>query len=111
MNKYNIKPLDFVKAKPFTEQNVKLTIDTKFDCVTSHEFVNVEKNPNSVGIVTEINGSGCLSVEWIGENKDNLKNAWWEQEDLIKIDNLPNILARNMAHPFGNGKNEVDKYY
>lgn len=34
--------------------------------------------------------------------------AWWAEINLTKIANLPKILAKAMAHPFGNGEKIVE---
>lgn len=64
-----------------------------------------------IGLVTEVSSDGRCSVEWLGDGNKYLHNAWWEQENLEKEDSLPHLLARQMAHPFGNNRKEVDKYY
>ena len=47
----------------------------------------------------------------IGEGNKHLHNAWWSQDELIKIDSLPNLLAREMAHPFGQNREKADDFY
>ena len=44
------------------------------------------------------------SIEWLGEGNKHLHNAWWKPEELQKEDSLPNLLAREMAHPFGQNR-------
>lgn len=108
MDKFNIHPLDFVKAKPFQESQCHLV------CSDTKALLSmVEKNTVSVqvGLVTEICEDGRLPVAWIGSNSDQLKNAWWEQEELEKLDSLPHLLAREMTNPFGSCRKEVDKYF
>mgnify|MGYP000130536344 CR=1 FL=1 len=108
MDKFNIRPLDFVKAKPFQESQCHLI------CSDSKVLLNMaEKSITSaqVGLVTEISNDGRLSIAWIGPNSDLLKNAWWEQEELEKLDSLPHLLAREMTNPFGDNRKEVDKYF
>ena len=39
-----------------------------------------------------------------GCNPGNEHNAWWQEHELSLIDSLPQILARNLIHPFGNNK-------
>lgn len=61
----------------------------------------VRHTSGAVGMITE--GSGSFSIRWLGSH--NIKSAWWSpDEGLEVIDNLPNFLARNMAHPFDNNK-------
>ncbi len=69
-------------------------------------------NEKYVGLVTEVDGiGGSCSVEWLGEGNKHLHNAWWSQDELIKIDSLPNLLAREMAHPFGQNREKADDFY
>lgn len=108
MDKFNIHPLDFIKPKPFQESQCHLI------CSDSKILLNMaEKRITStqIGMVTEITDDGRLSIAWIGPNSDLLKNAWWEQDELEKIDSLPHLLAREMTNSFGNGRKEVDKYF
>lgn len=46
-----------------------------------------------------------FSIDWFGSPNGN-KNAWWREEELEYIDNLPAVLAYNVGHPFGRGKIE-----
>lgn len=66
------------------------------------DFVKTPKG--NFAIIQEVSESGA-SIEFIGEvpkfNRE--KSAWWDVEELQIIDNLPNLLARTMAHPFGTG--------
>ena len=69
-------------------------------------------NEKYVGLVTEVDGiGGSCSVEWLGEGNKHLYNAWWSQNELIKIDSLPNLLTRKMAHPFGQNRKKADEFY
>ena len=69
-------------------------------------------NEKYVGLVTEVDGiGGSCSVEWLGEGNKHLHNAWWSQNELIKIDSLPNLLTRKMAHPFGQNRKKADEFY
>lgn len=71
------------------------------------DFVKTPKG--SFGIITEVGGSG-ISIDFIGPSNGE-KNAWWVRGELEVIDNLPNVLARNMAHPFGSNKRTVDTFF
>lgn len=114
-NKKSIAPLDFVRAKGKYPDSFKIHIvkdETNQYTKICSEIEKGKPYPcEYVGLVTEINSSGECSIEWLGDGNKHLHNAWWEQEKLEKIDSLPHLLARNMAHPFGNNKKEVDKYY
>ena len=68
----------------------------------------VRHTSGSVGMITE--GGSSFSIRWFGS--PNIKSAWWSPEEGLEvIDNLPNFLAKNMAHPFGNNKQIPDKVY
>jgi len=71
------------------------------------DFVKTPKD--AVAIITEMNciqGINTYSIEFLGGgNPTREKNSWWkENEGLIIIDSLPQLLARNLIHPFGQGK-------
>ena len=69
-------------------------------------------NEKYVGLVTEVDGiDGSFSVEWLGEGNKHLHNAWWKPEELQKEDSLPNLLVREMAHPFGQNGEKADEFY
>ena len=88
-----IKPLDFVR--------IKNSVGKYYESCEKY-----------VGIVTEVDGvDGSCSVEWLGEGNKHLHNAWWKQEELQKEDSLPNLLARVMAHPFGQNREKADEFY
>ena len=109
MNEYNIKPLDFVRPKGNYPDGMKIIISSGG---ISTQTVKGDPYPDRyVGLVTEVSNDGSCSVEWLGNGNRFLKTAWWSQEELVKEDSLPNLLAREMAHPFGNNANQVDKYY
>ena len=82
------------------------------------DFVRPKTEPNAVGMVTEINSfentEGGItyeaSVEWIGDNYF-LPNAWWQIQKLDIVDNLARLLSRELSHPFGNGKDYIDRSY
>ena len=58
----------------------------------------------AMALVTEINSSGCASLEYLGGgNPTQEKNAWWAS-GLEVVDSLPHLLAVLAAHPFGDGK-------
>ena len=88
-----IKPLDFVRINSNCDM---------YSC----------DNEKYVGLVTEVDGiGGSCSVEWLGEGNKHLHNAWWEPEELQKEDSLPNLLTREMAHPFGQNREKADEFY
>ena len=77
-NSMKIKPLDFVKTRA-----------------------------GNIALVTEVSntqGMYTASVTFIGTPVNYDYNAWHAFENLEYIDNLPNILARGLQHPFSSGK-------
>ncbi len=65
-------------------------------------------------MVTETNGGGSsASIAFLGGgNPTGERNAWWhEGEGLLVIDSLPRLLAKEMAHPFGTGREDVLAIY
>ena len=60
----------------------------------------------------ELNGKTEASITFIGDgNPTKEKNAWWQENELVVLDNLPSLLSRNLAHPMGNGKKMAMKAY
>ncbi len=81
-----MKPLDFVKTP---EGRIAIVTET----------------------VTDDNGHRA-SIEFIGrDGDDHEKNSWWEDGELVVIDNLPYLLAREVAHPFGSGRKDAIKTF
>lgn len=79
-----MKPLDFVK--------------TPLGSIALITEMNINKGGNN-------NDIKSYSISFLGEKNPGEKNAWWyEHEGLQVIDNLPSLLARNLVHPFGTGK-------
>lgn len=102
-----IKSLDFVRPVPRKESEATIVIQAgciKYD--NAERFVDDSK---CVGIVTEVSKNGDCSVSWIGNSP--IKCAWWSEKELEVVDNLPNLLSRNMAHPFGSNKDMPDKIF
>ena len=65
------------------------------------DFIRTESG--SIGIITEVSTNGdqhTASVEFLYPFQE-LKAAWWYEDEFEVIDNLPDILARSMKHPFG----------
>lgn len=78
------------------------------------DFVRTPKN--NLAIVTEVNdnqdGTLQASIEYIGkQNPQGEHNAWWDEKDLEVVDNLASLLARNLVHPFGKGKEPALRIY
>lgn len=75
------------------------------------DFVRTPKG--NIALITETNSHGLqASISFIGkQNRDNEKNAWWDEKELEVIDTLPHLIAVNMCHPFGRGREDVEEYY
>lgn len=54
----------------------------------------------AIGIVNETQSNGNASIDYLDENPHHEKSAWWYPGELQVVNNLPNILARAMIHPF-----------
>ena len=71
-----MKPLDFIKTKA-----------------------------GNIGMITEVSTSqGILSasIEFLG-GFEGEKSAWWDADEFDVIDNLPDLLSRELSHPMGSG--------
>jgi len=67
------------------------------------DFVKTKKG--NVGMITEVSTSGNVlsaSVEFLGTFKGE-KSAWWYEDEFEIIDNLPDLISRELKHPFGEG--------
>ena len=76
------------------------------------DFVKTPKG--AVAIIRETNGNGGqASIDFLGGgNPTGEKNAWWGENDGLKvIDNLPHLLAKMSCHPFGAGREDVENTY
>jgi len=72
----------------------------------------IQLGDGSVGIITE--GRKSFSIRWW--SGVHYKSAWWSEEELtslggVVIANLPNTIATNFCHPFGDGKDSANKLY
>jgi len=71
-----MKPLDFIKTKA-----------------------------GDIGMITEVSiceGVQTASIVFL-RTFEKEKNAWWDQNEFEIIDNLPDLLSRELAHPSGSG--------
>ena len=66
-----------------------------------------------IGFVTETNNNGeKVSINYIGDlNIGQEYNAWWDESELTIIDSIPKMIAMGLAHPFGNGKSDVNNFF
>lgn len=78
------------------------------------DFVRPNIKKNKIGIITEISSNICndkiyysASIEWIGGNNE-LKTAWWDEDEIKVVDSLPRLLSRELCHAFGTGKKYID---
>lgn len=67
------------------------------------DFVKIKNG--SIGMITEVyidaNGTYSASIEFL-KPITNEKTAWWDEDEFEIIDNLPDLLSRNLCHPMGN---------
>jgi hypothetical protein len=67
------------------------------------DFVKTRKG--NLGMITEVStcqGNLTASVAFLGTFEGE-KTAWWGADELEVVDNLPDLLSRNLNHPFGTG--------
>lgn len=104
-----MKPLDFVRVKEgITKNSTRLQIRSSGLSIKEESSL-VDPGQRNVGIVKEVGSDGRASVIWIGESE--LYNAWWEPDMLEVVDSLPNLLAKNMADPFGFNGERADEFF
>ena len=61
-------------------------------------------NAGNVGMITEVSttqGIYTASIDFLNAFRGE-KRAWWSEDEFKVIDNLPDLLSRNLNHPFGN---------
>lgn len=81
------------------------------------DFVRPNEKLNKVGIISEVNENTLASGEkyrtamimWLG-GSDGLKGAWWDEDEVVVIDNLANLLGRGFSN-IGVGRTHVDNEY
>lgn len=76
--------------------------------------MDIVKTPKgSIAVITETNSKGTeASISFFrGFDSTNEKNAWWYEGELQIVDNLPRLLSEAMAHPFGNGAADVERFF
>ena len=72
----------------------------------------VTDKDGNVGFIQEVNVKltcATYSVKWIVKNQTI--TAWWEHEELTKHCNIFEKIAENSCHPFGNGKDQIQKLF
>jgi len=65
----------------------------------------IRTKAGNIGIITEVSTSGgqnTASIEFLNSFKGE-KSAWWHKDEFEIIDNLPDLLSRELAHPMGTG--------
>ena len=66
------------------------------------DFIKTKKG--NIGMITEVSttqGIHSASIEFLRGFKGE-KSAWWSVGEFEIIDNLPDLLSRNLNHPMGN---------
>lgn len=111
-----MKPFDFVRLSEKYIQNELENVP--FPVFSDGKFKNTEimkkekeiKLRSAIGMVTE--GVGSCSVTWLnGAEGLSLKTAWWCEDELVVVDNMPRILANAMAHPFGSNTKQGNSLF
>lgn len=62
------------------------------------DFVRIKTG--EIGLITEVNVSGA-NIEFF-KIYPNIKTAWYDENEIEIIDNLADLLSRELAHLFGN---------
>ena len=114
-----IRPFDIVRpTSEFVDRELtRLAMSTirvdQGDVISvTGEFMDTDQLKSwlkAVGIVTETDGKTC-HIEWFDKHT-NLKNAWWDENDLLVVNNLAVVLCDAMAHPFGANTEQGEKFY
>jgi len=76
--------------------------------------LDIVKTPlGGIGWITETNSSGTeASVKFFNTcNVAEEKSAWWNENELLIIDSIPRTIAMATAHPFGNGRKDVELFF
>jgi hypothetical protein len=63
----------------------------------------VRTNTGGIGMITEVSttqGIHTASIEFL-HSCDGGKTAWWSRDEIEIIDSLPDLLSRELKHPFG----------
>jgi len=66
-----------------------------------------------IAFITETNDNGeQAAITFIGDlNIGHEHCAWWDVSQLIVIDSIPKMIAMATAHPFGHGKDDVERFF
>ena len=70
----------------------------------------IRTKDGDVGMITEVSttqGINSASIEFLNCFKGN-KSAWWSVDEFEIVDNLPDLLSRELKHPFG--KNSLQPF-
>jgi hypothetical protein len=67
------------------------------------DFVTTEAG--NIGMITEVSTTQGVHTACIAFLKgfEGEKNAWWSEDEIYVVDSLPDLLARKLCHPMGNG--------
>ena len=73
----------------------------------------VRTKKGDIGLITEVKSYKAVSgkIVWSASIEflkcfDEPKTAWWDEDEIEIIDNLPNLLSRELAHPIGTGSHQ-----
>lgn len=72
------------------------------------------KTPDgSIAMIGETNDEGEQASIWYIYRSPGCNNkcAWFYKNELEVIGSLPELLARGLAHPFGKGRSDVEKFF
>lgn len=65
------------------------------------DFIKTKRG--DIGMITEVSeheDGNTASIEFLG-TFEGYKTAWWHKHEFEIIDNLPDLLSRELAHPMG----------
>jgi hypothetical protein len=86
-----IRPMDFIRLTSIDESKV------------------IKDTENHIGLVKEVSPWKRVSVMWIGNTYS--RRAWFSFDEVETIDNMANLLTREMANLREYGKDNADKFY
>lgn len=86
-----IRPMDFIRLTSIDKSNV------------------IKDTKNHIGLVKEVSPLKRVSVIWIGNTYSKVE--WFSRREVETVDNLANLLAREMAIFREDGKDNADKFY
>ncbi len=71
----------------------------------------VQTPKGGIALVTETSHRGSkVAIVWLGPHTGE-RNAWWRDDELKVVNSLPRVLAKILAHPMGNGREDVERFF